>query len=444
MAAVSGPTQESTGPLLPVADSLPPCLTAVDSSFAGLLEANRCDGQSTASLIGQRKREANTYLPVIAASYARGELKIEDLTLFFRHYAHLFTVGIDTNAICNLSCDYCYLDLYNLTTVPQYADLSHFQRMFEEVTDAGVDLIALVGKEPFADDRAITLLRSLESLSQSGRNFRYGVVTNGTLINRYFDVLPKSLAYIDISLDGPEQINDAVRGDDVFKRAGRNIRALVDRSYEVWTSSVLHSKSSDGLALSDFIRRIVGEYGCRKFYFSPVRNFTGSLQPFLLTFDEISRVEDILVNLAECIPGVETIILDHPYEAVWRDYFWPSSSARNSEFRQFVTDEWGNVLRQMSSRCFQKLDIFPHGPWGTCRIDAQGTYLADVESRTYSNPKGVGSIVQHGTYSLFADALQSELTPMLGRFLVNMQLTSELEPRATALMSVSMPVATYA
>lgn len=448
MAAVSGPTQESTGPLLPVADTLPPCLTVGNPSRAeGLPNATlsaapeACNRKTTAAVIRQRKREVNSYLPAVAASYVRNELGIEDLALFFRHYAHIYTVGVDANAICNLSCRYCYLDLYNQKTVPLYADLTHFQRVFEEVRDAGVDLVALVGKEPFADDRGIALLKSLDRLSQSGTVFRYGVVTNGTFIDRYFDALPESLAYVDVSLDGPEQINDAVRGDGVFKRAGRNIRALVDRSYDVWTSSVLHAKSSDGLALSDFIKRIVGEYGCGKFYFSPVRNFTGSLQPFLLSFEEISRVEDALVNLAECIPGVESIILDHPYEAVWRDYFWPLACGRDFRFQQFVTDEWGNVLRQMSSRCFQKLDIFPHGPWGTCRIDAQGTYLADVESRTYSNPKGVGSIVDHGTYSLFAEALQDELTSMLKRFLDNMQLTSELNRTAPALTSVSIPVA---
>jgi MoaA/NifB/PqqE/SkfB family radical SAM enzyme len=452
MAAVSGPTQESTGPLFPVADTLPPCLTASGPSRPGELRnvipsdaPEAYDRNPATAEIGLRKREVNSYLPAVAASYARNELGVKDLAVFFQHYAHLYTVGIDTNAVCNLSCGYCYLDSYNQKTVPLYADLARFQRLFEEVVDAGVDLIALVGKEPFADDRGVTLLRFLNGLwSHSGGGFRYGVVTNGTLIDRYLDVLPKSLAYVDISLDGPEQINDAVRGDGVFRRAGRNMRELADRSFDVWTSSVLHAKSSDRVALSDFIRRVVEEYGCSKFYFSPVRNFTGSLHPFLMSFDEISRAEDTLVNLAERIPGVETVILDHPYEAVWRDYFWPLACGRNSCFQEFVTDEWGNVLRQMSSRCFQKLDIFPHGPWGTCRVDAQGTYLADVESRTYSNPKGVGSVVDRGAYSLFAEALRDELTSMLERFLANMQLTSALDRTATALTSVSIPVAAYA
>ncbi|MDX6404657.1 MAG: uncharacterized protein QOH70_2112 [Blastocatellia bacterium] len=444
MAAVSGPTQESKGPLFPVADSLPAWLSNDRrSTFArasGESEALRyLGGEPISASVKQRKREVNAFLPIIAASYAHGTLGREDLATFFRYYAHLYTVGIDTNAICNLSCGYCYLDAYNPTTAPQYADLKYFRKALSQITEKGVDLVALVGKEPFADDRGIELLRFLDELSLSGADFRYGVVTNGTLIDRYIERLPRSLAYIDISLDGPEEINDNVRGVGVFKRAGRNMRALVERGYEVWTSSVLHTNSCNRRMLSDFMKTMICEFGCSRFYFSPVRNFTGSLHPFLLSFEEIARVEDSLAELAELIPGVETLILDHPYEAVWRDYFWPLRLGQNTRFQELVIDEHGNVLQQISSRCFQKLDIFPHGPWGTCRMDARGTYLSDVESRTYSNPEGVGSILEHSPHSLMATALQNELASMLDRFLANMHTASILRPATAALTSVSSP-----
>lgn len=442
MAAVSGPTQESKGLLLPVADCLPACLCDDARSTTRILYPSKSVDLGAATIsssVRQRKREVNSYLPIIAASYAQRDLELEDLATFFRYYAYLYTVGIDTNALCNLSCGYCYLDAYNPTTAPKYVDVKYFKKMLREITEKGVDLVALVGKEPFADDRGIELLRFLDELLIRGPQFRYGVVTNGTLIDRYIDELPRSVAYIDISLDGPEEVNDSVRGVGVFKRAGRNMRDLVDRGYEVWTSSVLHASGSNRTMLEDFIKTVIYEFGCARFYFSPVRNFTGSLNPFLLSYEEIARVGDTLADLAEQIPGVETLILDHPYEAVWRDYFWPLGRGQNTRFREFVIDEYGNVLQQISSRCFQKLDIFPHGPWGTCRVDALGTYLSDVESRTYSNPKGVGSIVQDSAHSLMATALQDNLTSMLERFLTNMHSASMLAPATVALTSVSSP-----
>src|SRR5205809_699478 len=137
-----------------------------------------------------RKIEANAYLPRLAEGYVCGELTLDDLVAYFKAYAHLYTVGIDVNAICNLACSYSYLD---------------------------------------------------------------------------------------ISLDGCSRTNDAVRGRDVFRRAATNVRLLKDSGFQVWISSVLHTGNNDPNGLEEFLRVISSEYGCGRFYFSPVRNFTGGL-----------------------------------------------------------------------------------------------------------------------------------------------------------------------
>jgi hypothetical protein len=66
-------------------------------------------------------------------------------------------------------------------------------------------------------------------------------------------------------------------------------------------------------------------------------------------------------------------------------------------------------------------------------------YLADVESRTYAHPAGVGSIALGSIYSLFARAVSNELVPMLQSFLANMYSASQLVSTQAALSSVSMP-----
>jgi len=434
MAAVSGPTQECTGPLEPVARRLPEILQSPK------VWQNAADnGLKTAAVdaVRQLKREANAYLPYLGAAFVRGELSEDDLCIFFRHYAHLYTIGIDSNAACNLSCGYCYLDAYNTTTVKKYLDLEYFRAFLGQTVDSGVDLVALVGKEPFADGRGPQLLNDLDGLSRGGQAFRYGVVTNGTLIDRYFETIPKSVAYIDVSLDGPRLVTDAVRGDGVFEKATGNIRRLVDSEFEVWVSSVLHTQSCDETSLEDFVRSLVGDYGCRRFYFSPVRNFTGSLQPFLLSYEEINRVQELLANISEKISGLDLIVLDHPYEAVWRDYIFPCKSSELAS--QLMTDSFGNVLHLVSDRCVRKLDIFPHGPWGTCRVDAAGNYLSDVESRSLATPASVGSIRIREAADLHKDALKAELPPMIRRFLANMRRAVAASSTSPSLVSVSIP-----
>lgn len=389
--------------------------------------------------ITKSKVEANTYLPRLAEGFVLGDLDFEDLLIFFREYAHLYTVGIDVNAVCNLNCDYCYLDSYNRRTAPIYADLEDIYRFVGDVAQKGVDLIALVGKEPFADERGIEVIEFLDKLSHHGELFRFGVVTNGTFIHRYIDRLPESIAYVDVSLDGVAEINDLARGVGIFQKATANMRRLISRGYQVWISSVLHRAHLKPGTLREFVTEMVSEHQCTNFYFSPVRNFTGGLQPFLLSFEEIRWLQEHLVEVAEQEQRVESIILDHPYEAVWRDYFWPLQSGAKSALDRLVVDGYGNVLDKLGINCYRKLDVFPHGPWATCRIDARGEYLPDVESRTFASPDSAGSICKERADRLFARALECHLSPMMARFLENMGHAQMLLPGRRALETVSMP-----
>ena len=437
MAAVSGPTQEGLGLLRAVPTTLPPHNWRPEDpmSVRGPLAA-----PSPHDICLARKVAVNAYLPVLADGYARGTVTVEDLVAYFRRSAHLYSVGIDVNAICNLSCGYCYLDKCNSKTVPRYAPLSEVDRVIRSVLDAGTDLIALVGKEPFADDRGLAVLRSLDSISDGGRRCRFGVVTNGTLIDRVIDHLPPSIAYVDVSLDGLADVNDATRGRGSFARAVHGIKLLRDRGFEVWISAVLHEGTSAPRAMEAFVRTLAEEYGCGRMYFSPVRNFTGSLDPFLLSFDEIARAQDLLAGLAASVAGVEMIVLDHPYEAVWRDYFWPVRKHGRSRLDELAVDGFGNVLEPLSTTCVRKLDVFPHGPWATCRIDPGGLYLADVEARTFAQPRAVGSIEVADVWNLHRHALETQLPDLMNAFLRHMGDSSALSAFEAALTSVSMPL----
>lgn len=283
------------------------------------------------------------------------------------------------------------------------------------------------------------MLSSLDLMSRSGKRFRYGVVTNGTLVHRVIDALPRSIAYIDISLDGPEVINDAARGMGVFRRAVNNVRLLRDAGFDVWISGVLHRANADRGVLEDFVRRVVGECGCGRFYLSPVRNFTGKLDPFLLSYLEIAQCQATLADLAETVVGIDRMILDHPYEAVWRDYFWPLTRGAPSRLACLGIDTFGNVLEQLGPHSYRKLDVFPHGPWATCRVDARGEYLSDVEARTYAAPPTVGSICGLTPRALQRRAMRDYLRPMLSSFLRNMERAKDSRGTDPALTSVSMP-----
>lgn len=396
---------------------------------------------SQQSVATNKKVEANRYLAALARGLVLGKFDLTEAERYFRHFASLYSIGIDTNATCNLSCGYCYLDRYNRQTTPTYVDLARLFEVLEEHCRTGeeLDLIALVGKEPFADRRGVALLQHLDHLSLQGERFRFGVVTNGVLIDRFLDDLPPSIAYIDVSLDGPEPVTDRARGAGVFRRATRNIRRLADRGMEVWVSAVLHADSAVPKDIETFMVSLAEEFGCRRFYFSPIRNFTGSLQERLLSFHKIASAQDAVLESAERHLSIERVILDHPYEAVWRDYFWNLVKGVD-QIDELCIDEFGNILHPLASRSFRKLDIFPHGPWGTCRIDAAGNYLWDVESRTFAAPETVGDIGAKSLQDLHQNAVEVWLRPMLERFIANMRSSRVLSDHDSALTTLSLPV----
>lgn len=389
----------------------------------------------------QKKIDANRYLPALARGLVLGDFDLAEAEVYFRHFASLYSIGIDTNAICNLSCGYCYLDKYNRTTVPNYVDLNRLFDVLEEHCNVAeeLDLVALVGKEPFADRRGTSLLQHLDRLSMHGQRFRFGVVTNGVLVDRHIDDIPPSIAYIDVSLDGTEAVTDRLRGDGVFRSATRNIRRLADRGFDIWVSAVLHAESIIPQEIEAFMVSLAEDFGCGQFYFSPLRNFTGSLENRLLSFDRIAVVQEAIIESAERHSSIRRVILDHPYEAVWRDYFWNLADGfdRTGELR---IDEFGNILHPLTGRSFRKLDIFPHGPWGTCRIDAAGNFLWDVESRTFVSPESVGNVDSHSIADLHRSAVDAWLQPMLQRFMANMKKNRFSRYQDAALTTVSLPV----
>jgi len=386
-----------------------------------------------------RKRLANAYLPRLACAYVRQEIGFDQLCHYFDRVAHLYTVGIDVNAICNLSCGYCYLANYNRRTAPDYIDLSAVFRFLDEVTTLGVDLVAIVGKEPFADDRGIRVLAFLDELRAKGRAFRYGVVTNGTLIDRYLDRLPRTISYVDISLDGDAKRTDLMRGVGVHKKAISALASLVERGYDTWVSSVVYSGASDPMATYEFMKNTFEMTGCDRFYLSPVRNFTGTIESALITFESLAAYQENLARIVSQQRGVTRVILDHPYEAVWRDYIYRRGHSCATLLGELRFDGLGNILHPLSDVCFRKLDVFPHGPWGTCRIDARGEYLVDVESRTLSSPPSVGNIAVASALELQSTAIREHLRPMLARFLNHMMSSRNLPTHNKALTSVSIP-----
>ncbi len=53
-----------------------------------------------------------------------------------------------------------------------------------------------------------------------------GIVTNGTLLDRHAETVPDCLDKIYVSVDGPEQLHDSIRGAGTFRKIRENLLAV--------------------------------------------------------------------------------------------------------------------------------------------------------------------------------------------------------------------------
>jgi MoaA/NifB/PqqE/SkfB family radical SAM enzyme len=118
-----------------------------------------------------------------------------------------------TNA-CNLRCKMCgqwsgegYM-LNKNTAQKQEMTLSDWKRLVDEIACHNIQSLLLRGGEPFLFPEIITLLEYIHN-----KGIFISIDSNGTMLSKFaVDILRIGDIHITISIDGPDEIHDAVRG----------------------------------------------------------------------------------------------------------------------------------------------------------------------------------------------------------------------------------------
>lgn len=135
----------------------------------------------------------------------------------------LDTIYYHITKACNLRCVYCYFS----AGVPQDKELSTAEALsvFLSAIKINPRRIVITGGEPLLRN---DILKFGKTLKNEGNGIWSCISTNGTLINeqnardlvQYFDE-------IRISIDGPQEINDAMRGKGTFEKAMQGFRSIL-------------------------------------------------------------------------------------------------------------------------------------------------------------------------------------------------------------------------
>jgi uncharacterized protein len=166
---------------------------------------------------------------------------------------------------CNLRCGYCYAGggaYGGAASLMQRATAVAAVEQFSERFDA-IDKIQLFGGEPLLNHEAIDCIcEEVAARHQQGalsRMPKFGVVTNGTQGSAAsLALLKKHGISVTISLDGPEEVNDFLRGKGTFRKVESFVERLegagIEYGFEAtYTSHHLRSGFTV-CALLDFFR----------------------------------------------------------------------------------------------------------------------------------------------------------------------------------------------
>ena len=153
------------------------------------------------------------------------------------------SIGIELTTRCNLSCRMCSVWRHRKEDFPYNKAIS----LLDEARALGAERFDPYGSELFMREDMPEILNYADWIG-----FReVYVVSNGVLLNRpkLLDRLEglKSLVII-VSLDGPKEIHDALRGDGVFEQAVAALRELGRRGMKRSIASIIMRPTLNRLA----------------------------------------------------------------------------------------------------------------------------------------------------------------------------------------------------
>lgn len=144
---------------------------------------------------------------------------------------------------CNLRCAHCYQE----GKCAGELSLSEIGGVVDEIADMLNDwteaygiafspAFNITGGEPFLRDDLADVLALL-----SARGFAVYVLSNGTLIDsdRAKMLSDAGVEGVQVSMEGPEEVHDSIRGSGSFSAAVRGVRHLVDTGLRVTLNTTL-------------------------------------------------------------------------------------------------------------------------------------------------------------------------------------------------------------
>ena len=175
-----------------------------------------------------------------------------------------FTLQWHITHRCNLRCTHCYQDDYTAFEARESLErvLDQYDALLHAYNLKGY--LNVTGGEPLTHPDLFWLLKEAQQ-----RGMVTAVLSNGTMIGKREAMKLKSCSvdYVQVSLDGTEQVHDAIRGKGSFAQAVEGIRWL--RRYRIFVT-VSFTAQRENLRELPKLARFCRDIGVNKLWYDRV------------------------------------------------------------------------------------------------------------------------------------------------------------------------------
>jgi len=192
---------------------------------------------------------------------------------------------------CNLNCKHCYSRKLIYTEMEKDFKI----KIAEAIGQSNIFSVDFGGGEPFMDN---SLFETAAILKNYGVDI--SLTTNGTLVNdsTISEIKRIKFSAIGVSIDSDqEDIQNAIRGENVFKKAVKTIRKLVKE--DIFTEAITTISKLNANRLEN-IHKFCKELGVsvwRVQLFRPMGLGYQNINKFMLSADEVKKAFTVLYNL---------------------------------------------------------------------------------------------------------------------------------------------------
>lgn len=254
---------------------------------------------------------------------------------------------------CNYSCGHC------LSSSGKHADRGPPTEVafsiIDEISRSGVKRVNITGGEPFLRG---DLPEICKHASSSGLDVV--ITTNGSIINKKFiENISRCVKFVQISVDGPKQLNDKLRHPGSFDRAIETIKLMKALGLEVRINCTLQRQNSN---VVDFIVELAGTLGVNAVYFIVIcAQGRASADRDLFCF-ETSYEEKInkRIKSMALVDSLDVKVLDfrrYAHSCVLVD---PNGELISQGWAEEDCISAGNIVRDGLQKCWAKNNTFDH------------------------------------------------------------------------------------